>query len=573
MNLKRLAALMLAALLVFTTLCACGQRVEKPVEYPNTIDAAVTDVPPATDPADSVTDPVMTSDTEPSTEPITEATTEPTTEATTEPTTITTEKTEETTKKTSKNDYTVESMSGTMYATLSLNVRKGPSTDFAKIGTLNEGQAVTVTGRASTGWYEIDFNGQKGYVSNAYVTTEEPAKKPVEVTTKPVSNNQGDDDEDAESVDDNRTSNTPSGGDTTTPSNPSSGTVIAGDWVKDNYAETMFERFTEDKYKNAFNKLAMAVQSLAPSVNLGDYLTHDECVEVGNNIAQVVGTGYCYFDCATSVKGTTLYLQYYVNSYEEASKMVSALEKQGKKVVNACSSYSEYNKVKYIYEWIVRNSKYDSSAKYYASAYGPIVDGGGTCMGYAKSTFYLLSMAGFDCVYGVGKGIKEPHIWVKVKIDGKWYNVDTGWGDPETPTAKDPSYVCYDFLCVTDDYMKNTRTSVYDLSKYYSSPAANSDDLNWYKLNNCYATSFSEATAILKSAAKEAIKDTSSDYVYVRIQMSDMTVYQQVFDYYSRQVYQDEILASITSKRATNSRFADDGVKKTRTLVYRLRQN
>ena len=67
-------------------------------------------------------------------------------------------------------DYTVEDIEAkTMYASTSLNVRTGPSTEYSKAGSLSVNEAVTVTGVADTGWYRLDYNGAEAYVSNKYL--------------------------------------------------------------------------------------------------------------------------------------------------------------------------------------------------------------------------------------------------------------------------------------------------------------------------------------------------------------------------------------------------------------------
>lgn len=48
-----------------------------------------------------------------------------------------------------------------------LNVRSGPGTQNALIGTMNSGQQFAVTGEQG-GWYSVDFNGQTGWVSGEY---------------------------------------------------------------------------------------------------------------------------------------------------------------------------------------------------------------------------------------------------------------------------------------------------------------------------------------------------------------------------------------------------------------------
>lgn len=63
----------------------------------------------------------------------------------------------------------------TLYATVTsgefLNVRKGPGTEYDKVGTLTRGQVVTVVARTSNGWYKT-VDGY--YVSETYLAAEAP---------------------------------------------------------------------------------------------------------------------------------------------------------------------------------------------------------------------------------------------------------------------------------------------------------------------------------------------------------------------------------------------------------------
>ena len=68
--------------------------------------------------------------------------------------------------------FTVIELSAIKYAKQSVNVRKGPSADYEKLGGLSINQKVTVTGQADTGWYRIEYNGVEGYVSDKYLTDE-----------------------------------------------------------------------------------------------------------------------------------------------------------------------------------------------------------------------------------------------------------------------------------------------------------------------------------------------------------------------------------------------------------------
>lgn len=81
--------------------------------------------------------------------------------------------------------YTVTEMSATLYAQKSSNVRKGPSKDYDKIGGLSLNQAVTVTGRADTGWYRIDYKGQEGFVSDSLLAETQVVIQQPEPTPTP----------------------------------------------------------------------------------------------------------------------------------------------------------------------------------------------------------------------------------------------------------------------------------------------------------------------------------------------------------------------------------------------------
>ena len=92
-------------------------------------------------------------------------------------------------EETADSPYTINEMSRTMYAKSAVNVRNQPSTDGEKVGRLTQGQEVTVTGQCEeTGWYQIELNGEKAFVSNSYIVAEKPATA---TQTNQTAGNQG----------------------------------------------------------------------------------------------------------------------------------------------------------------------------------------------------------------------------------------------------------------------------------------------------------------------------------------------------------------------------------------------
>lgn len=131
----------------------------------------------------------------------------------------TSEKNEENTNETT---YSVVDMSATKYAKQSVNIRKGPGTNYEKIGSLTMNQEVKVTGQADNGWYRISFNGGDAYVSNKYLVDNKIETNTNETTTNNGGNSDNGGENNNGSDDTTNNSNTDNGvgNNTPTPTTP-----------------------------------------------------------------------------------------------------------------------------------------------------------------------------------------------------------------------------------------------------------------------------------------------------------------------------------------------------------------
>lgn len=78
--------------------------------------------------------------------------------------------------------FTVEAYTPakTMWAVSNVNCRDGASTSYNKVGSLEQYEKVSVTGVASTGWFQITKeDGTVVYVSNNYLSEEDPSDRTV----------------------------------------------------------------------------------------------------------------------------------------------------------------------------------------------------------------------------------------------------------------------------------------------------------------------------------------------------------------------------------------------------------
>lgn len=84
-------------------------------------------------------------------------------------------------------------------------------------------------------------------------------------------------------------------------------------------------------------------------------------------------------------------------------------------------------KVRYVYEWIGTNTKYDklfTAASKNQSAYSALVSGSGVCAAYAKSAQILFQYLGIESYMVHGTTDAGYHLWNIVKVDDNYYFFD-----------------------------------------------------------------------------------------------------------------------------------------------------
>lgn len=184
---KSILLFMLAFALALS-LCGCAGSEKDKQDKPANANVTESDVTlaPETEPEDTETEAAQPEEIEP-TEEITDEIipeetlseeTEP--EVTTVPAVTTAPETEATTVATTEApaptepEFKVDAMSGTMYANATANVRSGPASSYKRLGHIDEGDAVEVTGICENGWYRIKFKGGEGFVSGSYIVKDKP---------------------------------------------------------------------------------------------------------------------------------------------------------------------------------------------------------------------------------------------------------------------------------------------------------------------------------------------------------------------------------------------------------------
>ena len=124
------------------------------------------------------------------------------------------------------------------------------------------------------------------------------------------------------------------------------------------------------------------------------------------------------------------------NSKEAVTLAINQLENKRNEILRGAVG-SDYDKIKYVHDWIVDNVEYETtiSKKNIHNIYGALIENEVVCGGYAKAFKYLLDELNIPCIIVQGvatnsDGVTENHAWNYVKLNGKWYGIDTTWDDP-----------------------------------------------------------------------------------------------------------------------------------------------
>ncbi len=204
--------------------------------------------------------------------------------------------------------------------------------------------------------------------------------------------------------------------------------------------------------------------------------------------------------------------------------------------VQACfagmsDAMSQYEQVKYIYDYIITNTEYDLEAPNNQNICSVFIEGRSVCQGYAEAMEYLLQKRGF--VISVVNGHVENgnrHAWNILMVDGNYYYLDATWGDvdyqsaegTDTGIAKEVMPINYDYFLITTEQLNVT----HQINNIVSIPACVATQNNYYRKEGLYFEEVDkERLAMVFQNARDRGEET------VTIKCSNASVYEAMRSY------------------------------------------
>ncbi len=236
-----------------------------------------------------------------------------------------------------------------------------------------------------------------------------------------------------------------------TPSEPA---IYTSNSVIDNYTKKWAYNHINAKQQEIYTRLFKSVKGHTETFSTEDLGVWDNDIytaywafDYDNPQFLELGSGYSYEYIQDTGQVINIKINYGRTSNDVPQGNFNEVTQSVIAQANALGG--DYDKLKYVHDWIVNNTNYiNQNTAYESEADGPVIYGKAICEGYSKAFMYFAQSLGYQCVCIIGTALGEEHMWNMVNIGGAWYNVDVTWDDPVMSDGS--SIVRYNYFLVSD---------------------------------------------------------------------------------------------------------------------------
>ncbi len=236
---------------------------------------------------------------------------------------------------------------------------------------------------------------------------------------------------------------------------------------------------------------------------------------------------------------TSITLNYRLTENEAAAQKAQLKSKVNRIMSSVTDEMDDYEKLLIFHDEIVSFCSYNLENENSRSAYGCLVEGKASCEGYSKALLELCDAAGIDCVVATGTAFSNSrqvkHMWNKVRVSGRWYNIDLCWDDADVSSK-------YDYFLVTDKEILTNHTV--EPNRFYDLPSAVFETDNYFVKNGVFVKNDDEIISTVTRAVEQAVQKNSNT---VSVKFKNKKLFENADDLFSDSYISNPIFEIIKS--------------------------
>lgn len=223
-------------------------------------------------------------------------------------------------------------------------------------------------------------------------------------------------------------------------------------------------------------------------------------------------------------KKVTIKLEYIENNRIKLQQKIDNFNDEMQKIISSVvtNQMTDFEKELAIHDYLVSSIKYyeyeneEDIPQRKHTAYGALIEKEAVCDGISKAFSILLDKVGVKAIVVSGKLGNTAHAWNKVRINGKWYNVDV-----TSDTCSEERIPIHAYFNLTDKNISKTHT----ISQIMKTPSCISSNHEYYSYNKYQIDKYGD----VKSNISRIIQDTKGKALEFRVENLDVTI-QEIAD-------------------------------------------
>ena len=292
-----------------------------------------------------------------------------------------------------------------------------------------------------------------------------------------------------------------------------------------------------DEGKRVYDEICKSITTLDKALALNEAVSVDDLKKIVEAI-QTDNPEFFWFENYSwvTVNGSqnadSIEFKYNCNNQQKQQKQKLIDEYYGRFSSGLTNNMSDYDKVKYTHDYIIKNTDYlaNPDDQNISSVF---IDGKSVCAGYSRATQYLLNKIGITNSYVSGEAINRgSHAWNIVIVEGECYYLDVTWDDPTFTGMKDPNFISYNYFCITTKELLKTHEIGENLIQFPKCVATRN---NYFVKENLYFTRMDDTDVEnLKAIMSESVNNGDSTFVtkYASLALANeaLSQFTKIFD-------------------------------------------